>query len=101
MKPIGQKVVKIKDEQVDKDSYLIGEVYHCWQRFKEMSPVTLERGFTEKYIFNPQKDHLRNKILKSFENLSKKKDAIIVEGTGHAGVGAVIDFSRHRVRVTR
>ena len=93
LKPIGQKVVKVKDMQVDKDSYLIGEVYHCWQRFKEMSPITLERGFTEKYIFHPQKDFLRKEIEKSFARLSKGKDAIIVEGTGHAGVGSVIDFS--------
>ncbi len=93
MKPVGQKVVKVKDKQVDKDSYLIGEVYHCWQRFREMSPITLERGFTEKYIFHPEKDHLRLEIEKAFNRLSRGQDAIIVEGTGHAGVGAVIDFS--------
>ena len=93
MKPVGQKVVKIKDKQVDKDSYLIGEVYHCGSRFKEMSPITLERGFTERYIFHPHKDMLREEIEKSFARLSRGKDAIIVEGTGHAGVGSVIDFS--------
>ncbi len=93
MKPVGQKVVTVKDKQVDKDSYLIGEVYHCWQRFKEMSPITLERGFTERYIFHPHKDLLRLEIEKSFARLSRSKDVIIVEGTGHAGVGSVIDFS--------
>ncbi len=93
MKPVGQKVVRVKNNQVDKDSYLIGEVYHCWRKFKQMSPITLERGFTEKYIFHPQQDMLRAEIEKSFNFLSKGKDAIIVEGTGHAGVGAVIDFS--------
>lgn len=93
MKPVGQKVVKVRDKQVDKDSYLIGEVYHCSSRFKEMSPITLERGFTEKYIFHPNRDHLKKEIEESFARLSQEKDAIIVEGTGHAGVGAVIDFS--------
>ncbi len=93
MKPVGQKVVTFKDRKVDKDSYLMGEVYHCWRKFKEMSPITLDRGFTEKYIFHPQKDLLRQEIEKSFFRLSRDKDAIIVEGTGHAGVGAVIDFS--------
>ncbi len=93
MKPVGQKVVTVKDQQVDKDSYLIGEVYRCGRRFKEMSPITLERGFTERYIFHPAKDLLRQEIEKSFARLSRHKDAIIVEGTGHAGVGSVIDFS--------
>ncbi len=93
MKPVGQKYVTVKDKQVDKDSYLIGEVFHCWQKFKEMSPITVARGFTERYIFHPNKEVLRNEIKKSFQVLCRKKDAIIIEGTGHAGVGSVIDFS--------
>lgn len=93
MKPVGQKIVTVRDQHVDKDSYLISEVYHCWKRFKEMSPITIDRGFTEKYIFQPQEKLLRNKIERSFKQLSRGKDAIIIEGTGHSGVGSVIDFS--------
>ena len=92
MKPIGQKIVTVHNQQVDKDSYLMGEVYRS-RRFKHMSPITLERGFTERYIFNPQKNVLRKAIEKSFAHLTRGQDAIIVEGTGHAGVGSVIDFS--------
>ena len=93
MKPIGQKIVTVRRQSVDKDSYLIGEVYHCWKKFKAMSPVTIGRGFTEEYIFNPTQDILQRQILKAFQALSKGKDAIIVEGTGHAAVGSVIDLS--------
>ncbi len=93
MKPIGQKIVTVNDQHLDKDSYLMGEVYHCWKRFKEMSPITLKRGFTERYIFNPQEEVLRAKIEQSFKRLTQDKEAIIIEGTGHAGVGSVIDFS--------
>lgn len=93
MKPVGQEFVMAEDLAVDKDSYLMGEVYRCQKRLKDMSPVTIGRGYTEKYIFNPQKETLQNKILKSFNNLIKGKDAIICEGTGHAGVGSVIDCS--------
>ena len=35
----------------------------------------------------------QNKIIKAFKSLKKNKDAIIVEGTGHAGVGSVVDVS--------
>ena len=93
MKPVGQETVSFGGAPVDKDSYLIGEVYHCTKRINDMSPVTVGRGYTEKYILNPQKETLQKKILKSFHTLIKGKDAIIVEGTGHAGVGAVIDCS--------
>lgn len=93
MKPVGQETVKLGEKPIDKDSYLIGEVYHCRHRIGDMSPVTVGRGYTEKYILNPQKEFLQQQILKSFEILTKGKDAIIVEGTGHAGVGSVIDCS--------
>lgn len=93
MKPIGQKVVMVGHQSVDKDSYLMGEVYHCWQRFKDMSPITVGRGFTEKYIFHPQREPLRQEIMRAFHKLSRGKDVMIVEGTGHAGVGSVFDFS--------
>ena len=36
---------------------------------------------------------LHNKILKAFYKLTKQKQSIIVEGTGHAGVGSVVDVS--------
>jgi BioD-like phosphotransacetylase family protein len=93
MKPVGQETVTYEEKSIDKDTYLIGEVYHCKKHIKDMSPITVGRGYTEKYILNPQKEELQSKILKSFQTLIKGKNAIIVEGTGHAGVGSVIDCS--------
>lgn len=93
MKPIGQQYVHVGDWDIDKDSYLIGEIFHCAKKFKDMSPITIGRGYTEEYIFNPQKEKLRESIEKAFQSLRKRKEAIIIEGTGHAGVGSVIDFS--------
>lgn len=93
MKPIGQQFVNVGDLSVDKDSYLIGEVFKLGKKLKEMSPVTIGRGYTEKYIFNPNKAAHERKIVRAYESLIKRKDAIIVEGTGHAGVGSVIDHS--------
>ncbi len=93
LKPVGQQTVPFHNREVDKDSYLIGEVYRCRRQIAKMSPVTIGQGFTEKYILNPQKEELIDKIGASFRSLVKGKDAIIVEGTGHAGVGSVIDLS--------
>jgi BioD-like phosphotransacetylase family protein len=93
MKPVGQQYVHVGDMDVDKDSYLMGEVFRTKQQLKDMSPVTIGRGYTEQYILNPHKDKLQGLIEQAFQRLTAGKDAIIVEGTGHAGVGSVIDFS--------
>lgn len=93
MKPIGQQYVHVGEWDIDKDSYLIAEVFHTRKKFKEMSPVTIGRGYTEKYIFNPHKEKLQESILKAYSTLKRGKEAMIIEGTGHAGVGSVIDFS--------
>jgi BioD-like phosphotransacetylase family protein len=93
MKPVGQEVVNVGTSNIDKDSYLMGEVFHTERQFKEMSPVTIGPGYTEKYILNPHKARLKTKIERAFRSLTARKNAIIVEGTGHAGVGSVIDFS--------
>jgi len=93
IKPVGQQTVAIKDMDIDKDSYLIAEVYKLRNIFQHMSPVTIGHGFTERYITKPEKQPLREKIESAFKHLTKGKGSIIVEGTGHAGVGSVIDLS--------
>lgn len=93
LKPVGQKTIPLKNTDIDKDSYLMGEVYRCRREMKYMSPVTIPPGFTEKYIASPQPEPLRKKIQDSFLKLTEDKGAIIIEGTGHAGVGSVVDLS--------
>jgi len=93
IKPIGQQLVNYRGLSVDKDSYLVGEVFKMRQGLKKMSPVTIGRGFTSRYIFNPNRAEFFKEIKRSYDYLIKGKDAIIVEGTGHAGVGSVIDAS--------
>lgn len=93
MKPVGQQTVKVRGHNIDKDTYLIGTVFGCKNNLTDMSPVTLGKGTTEKYIFHPEQEVLRSRIQKSFQKLIKDKDSIIIEGTGHAGVGSVVDLS--------
>jgi len=92
MKPVGQQTVSAGNLDVDKDSYLLASVYKC-KNLKEMSPVTIGRGYTEKYILSPRKTDLKAEILTAYQKLVRGRGSIIVEGTGHAGVGAVVDVS--------
>ncbi len=93
LKPVGQQYVKVGKQAIDKDSYLMGEVFHLRKRYTLMSPVTIGRGFTEQYIFHPDNSAFKQKISQSYKKLSAVSDILIIEGTGHAGVGSVIDLS--------
>jgi len=92
MKPVGQQTVSAGNLDVDKDSYLLASVYKC-KNLKQMSPVTIGRGYTEKYLLSSKKTDLKQEILMAYQKLVKGCGSIIVEGTGHAGVGAVVDVS--------
>ena len=93
IKPVGQQYVDVGKHHIDKDSYLIKQIFHCHEKIKDMSPITVARGFTEEYILHPDKKVLERGILNSFKNIKKKRNIVIIEGTGHAGVGSVFDFS--------
>jgi hypothetical protein len=100
IKPIGQRYLEEDGQKIDEDSVLIEKVFEpCDIKcgLKDMSPIAVERGFTEKYILNPEKEKISQQIKDSFERVSADKDLVIIEGTGHAGVGSVFDHSNATV----
>jgi len=62
-----------------------------------MSPIAVEKGFTEKYIAKPDKNNITKQIKDAFRRISKNQDLVVIEGTGHAGVGSVFDHSNATV----
>ena len=62
-----------------------------------MSPIAVEPDFTRRYIEHSNNEHLVKHIQNSFDRAAWEKDFIIIEGTGHAGVGSVFDLSNARV----
>ncbi|MDD5456728.1 MAG: AAA family ATPase [Candidatus Margulisbacteria bacterium] len=99
IKPVGQKYVVVNDEQIDKDSYLIEHIFQSHVDIKLTSPIAIPSGYTEEYILERanRKDQLKNKLIYSFQELSYDREYMLVEGTGHAGVGSVLDLSNARV----
>lgn len=97
IKPIGQRYLEEEGLRIDEDSILIEKVCGIKCGLKDMSPIAVERGFTERYIARPDRRLISRKIKESFERVSKRKDLVIVEGTGHAGVGSVFDHSNATV----
>ncbi|MBU0634787.1 MAG: AAA family ATPase [Candidatus Omnitrophica bacterium] len=97
IKPVGQRYLIEEGYKVDEDSVLIEHVCHMKDTLKDMSPIAVERGYTEKYIKKPNRMRLVKQIKKSFSQIEKNNDLVIIEGTGHAGVGSVFDLSNASV----
>lgn len=97
IKPVGQRYVIKEGHKVDEDSVLIEKVCGMRSCLKDMSPIAIEKGFTEKYIKTGGHDKLVNDIIGSFERICRRKELVVIEGTGHAGVGAIFDLSNARV----
>jgi BioD-like phosphotransacetylase family protein len=76
---------------------LVKEVYGLQCDLADMSPVAIPRGFTESYIDKPDKENLENQVKSAFNTVSSSSSFVIVEGTGHAGVGSVFDMSNGTV----
>jgi phosphate acetyltransferase len=93
IKPVGQRYQEIHGHKIDEDAVLMKEVYNIEGNIADMSPIAIPRGFTEDYIVHPRRDELVAQVNKAFAGISADKDVMLVEGTGHAGVGSVFDMS--------
>lgn len=99
IKPVGQQHVKINEElKVDKDVVLFKEYFNLRSNYADMSPVILPQGFTRDYL-----DHkidgaaLEQLIQEAFLRISSQHDFTIVEGTGHIGVGSIIQMNNAKI----
>jgi BioD-like phosphotransacetylase family protein len=62
-----------------------------------MSPVHIPRGFTQAFIEGDVRDDLPARIRTAHASFMAERDILLIEGTGHAGVGAVFDLSNAAV----
>ena len=97
IKPVGQRFVEIEGKRIDEDSVLIDQTFSVHTPLEAMSPIAVEPDFTRRYIEDSNNEFLVRRIQNSFDRAAWEKDFVIVEGTGHAGVGSVFDLSNARV----
>jgi len=97
MKPVGQRYVEFEGEHVDEDAVLARQVFGLTDPPGDMSTIAIERGFTADYIFHRDPAPLERRILDGLGRLAARHDVVVVEGTGHAGVGSCFDLSNARV----
>lgn len=93
IKPVGQRYVEIDGHKIDEDTVLIKKAHDVRGSITDMSPIAIPRFFTENYIDNPDRQPLVELVKECFARIEMGKDVVVVEGTGHAGVGSVFDMS--------
>ncbi len=95
-KPVGQRTIDIDGEPIDDDSFLMRSVFDLPEPISVMSPVHIPRGFTKRYIAGEVVEDLGARIVAAHQAFAGH-DILLIEGTGHAGVGAVVGLSNARV----
>ncbi|MGZ0654015.1 phosphotransacetylase family protein [Coraliomargarita sp. W4R53] len=95
IKPVGQRFVEVEGHQIDEDSILLNQIFDVKTPIHAMSPIVIHHSFTRDYLDNPNANHteLIDKMCRAFDRAAFEREYIIIEGTGHAGVGAVFDLS--------
>ena len=92
-KPVGQRYVQHHGLNVDKDVVLFADLLGFKVTPSVHSPVILGKGATSEYLEHPEKYHYEQDIIHASQELDKRHDLVIFEGTGHPGVGSVVEMS--------
>jgi hypothetical protein len=93
MKPVGQRWLESPWGEVEEDVILMKQFFNFPDAPLLMNPIVIKKGFTEQYLSSLIKPNLGNIITDAYHKIATGKDVVIIEGTGHAGVGAVLNKS--------
>jgi BioD-like phosphotransacetylase family protein len=94
IKPLGPKPAVFHRCTVDKDAALIAQVFGLEKDLRWMSPVVVHHDTTRRVVdgeISPAELHER--IMHAHAELEKSCDFIIIEGSGHPGVGSLMKMS--------
>lgn len=97
IKPVGQHYVQYMGRSVDEDAALVHQLFGFEEDPHCLSPIAIKRGFTASFIEDPDVGPLERSILDCVGTLRESYRSLLVEGTGHAGVGSCFGLSNARV----
>ena len=96
IKPVGQRTAVVDGVPADEDAILVKAALGMPEPIERMSPVHIPRGFTKAFISGEVPDDLSPRIEAAHRTFAAH-DVLLIEGTGHAGVGAVVGLSNAEV----
>ncbi|MDD5262218.1 MAG: AAA family ATPase [Methylacidiphilales bacterium] len=97
IKPIGQRYVEVDGLKVDEDTVLINDTYQPGLPLEAMSPIAVDPHFTRQYLDAGDPEELKSRVENAFNRAAWEQDFVVIEGSGHAGVGSVFDMSNAQV----
>lgn len=97
IKPVGQRYVEVEGHKIDEDAILVRDIFSMPFELSDMSPVAIARRFTRDYIDGGSRHELERQIWRSYRAVDAGSDFVVIEGTGHAGVGSCFDLSNAAV----
>ena len=97
-KPLGPKPATFHRITVDKDAALIAQVFEKEKELRWMSPVVVHPETTRQVVDGEITPcDLHERIMRAYGELEKRCDFIIIEGSGHPGVGSVMKTSNAHI----
>lgn len=98
IKPLGPKPTTLRGIAVDRDAALMAQVFGLQKDLRFMSPVVVYPDTTRRFIDGEfPLPELEERILRAAAELEKRCDFLIIEGSGHPGVGSVMKLSNARI----
>jgi len=99
VKPVGQRHVSYGSKVVDEDFLLIHQACGLGSSLSDIDPVTVTSDFTRHFLDNPDQMYpaIEQAVLDCCASVSEGNDLVVIEGTGHAGVGSVFRLSNAHV----
>ena len=92
MKPLGQKTTLLDGESVGEDTFLVNSSLGLDIPLEYTAPFAMSSGISEKYLAEGRPSDIEKKIRKAYRHLTSMSDIVVVEGTGHPGVGSVFNL---------
>lgn len=98
LKPVGQQHLRLGAQDVDKDVALIATQFGLTGDLEHMSPVVVKQDVTRRHIDGelPTRE-LAERIVEAAAALERRCDVLVIEGTGHGGVGSVLGLNNAQV----
>lgn len=99
IKPVGQQHICIHEGlNVDKDVALFKKYFNLSSHYADMSPIILPSGFTKDFLDKKiDPGVIEQKVIHAYQTILQSHDFTLVEGTGHVGVGSIINLSNAKV----
>lgn len=92
-KPVGQEFVDLGTLRADKDALLFSSFMDFQLDARIHSPVILGSGATSSFLDSPADFDYPADIMHATNFLEANHETVVYEGTGHPGVGSVVNLS--------